>query len=317
MCGIGKHRREPYRPNSNQQSIVKQKYGRSEYLVNLAIQGVIGLALRLPYAVRVRFIGWVMSAIAAPLAGWRTRIRMNLKLVMPDMTRKEVAHMVRAVPDNFGRALIESYSGQAFLDRMGSLPLIGPGVAALEEAKAAKRPVVLATGHFGNYQASRAALIAKGYPVGVLYMPMSNGYFNDRYVGEMKAFGPAFERSRRGLADMVKFLRQGGMVGVVADHYMAHGEPIEFMGHPAYTALSAAEMALKYDAAVIPVYSRRRADGLLFDIIVDHPIPHGDPIAMTRAMNESLETLVKETPDQWFWIHRRWKTPKAKAATPD
>ena len=118
-----------------------------------------------------------------------------------------------------------------------------------------------------------------------------------------------FERSRKGLAQMVKFLKGGGIVGMVADHYMKHGQPIDFMGYPAWTALSAAEMAVKYDALVVPIYGLRHADGIGFDIIVDTPIPHGPPVEMTEAMNASLEKLVHAHPEQWFWIHRRWKEP--------
>ncbi|KMW57016.1 Lipid A biosynthesis lauroyl acyltransferase [Candidatus Rhodobacter oscarellae] len=294
--------------------MVTKRRGAPEYLQNLAISAVIGLALALPYRARVRFVGRVMSAVVAPLAGWRRRIRDNLALVMPELPASEVDRLTRQVPNNFGRSLIESYSRQAFIARAAAVPFQGAGVQALEAARDENRPVILVTGHFGNHQAPRAALIAKGYRVGGLYMPMSNGYFNDRYVAELGQIGePLFERSRKGLAEMVKFLRGGGMVGMVADHHMAHGAPIDFMGRPAYTALSAAEMALKYNALAIPIYGRRAADGFGFEIIVDAPIPPGDPLEMTRAMNESLERLVEENPEQWFWIHRRWKTPPQAA----
>lgn len=290
--------------------MAKQKRGWREYLVNLGVRAVLWLALRLPYRWRVPFMGFVISRIAAPLAGWRRRIRANLALIMPDLPETGIRRLERAVPDNFGRSLIESYSGPDFIARAAAAPFTGGGVAALEEAKKQGRPVILITGHFGNHQAPRAALIAKGYRVGGLYMPMSNAFFNDRYVAELSRLGePLFERSPRGLAQMVRFLKSGGMVGMVADHFMRHGEPVDFMGHPAWTALSAAEMALKYDAAIIPIYGLRRPDGLGLEIIVDTPIPHGDPLDMTRKMNASLEPLVEAHPDQWFWIHRRWKKP--------
>ena len=288
----------------------QQKRGLSEFAQNLAIKGIIGLAKALPYRSRVRFMGWVMSAIVAPIAGWRKRIRANLLLIYPDMPEAQIKAMCRQVPNNFGRSLIEIYSGDGFKARVADIPFQGDGVAALAQARDDKRPVILVTGHFGNYDAPRAALIAKGYPVGGLYNPMSNAYFNDQYVAAISELGrPVFERSRRGLSQMVRFLKDGGMVGMVADHFMMHGVPIDFMGHPAYTALSAAEMAIKYDAQVIPIYGRRTKDGFGFDIIVDAPIPHSDPVTMTQAMNESLERLIRETPEQWFWIHRRWKKP--------
>jgi Kdo2-lipid IVA lauroyltransferase/acyltransferase len=58
---------------------------------------------------------------------------------------------------------------------------------------------------------------------------------------------------------------------------------------------------------VFPIYGRRRADGLAFDLIVDSEIPPTDPVIMTQAINDSLEAEVRGHMDQWFWIHRRWK----------
>ena len=275
-----------------------------------ALRGLIWLLLCLPYSWRVPLCGWVLSRVIAPFAGYRKRVRENLAMVLPDLGPDEVARIVRAVPDNVGRTVIEIYSGPEFIARAASQPLTGDGVAALEAAHRDGRPVILVTGHFGNYDASRAALIARGYRVGALYMPMANPYFNEHYVRAISGIGtPLFPRGRAGLTGMVRHLRSGGMLGMLVDQHMRHGETLTFFGQPALTALSAAELALKYDALLVPTYAVRKADGLSFDIIVEPPIPHGSPEAMTQGLNDSLEALVRLHVDQWFWIHRRWKLP--------
>jgi len=186
--------------------------------------------------------------------------------------------------------------------------LTGDGVAALEAAHKDGRPVILVTGHFGNYDASRASLIARGYRVGALYNPMKNPWFNDHYVAAISKIGtPLFPRGKKGLGDMVRHLRSGGMLGLLMDQAMRHGAALTFFDQTAMTALSAAELALKYDALVIPTYAVRQPDGLSFKIIVESPIPPGTPEAMTQALNDSLEAVVRQNIDQWFWIHRRWK----------
>lgn len=284
------------------------------WLQDRALRGLIWGLLRLPYRWRVPLCGWVMSRLIAPVAGYRRRVRDNLALVLPDLPEGEVDRIARAVPDNVGRTVIEIYSGAEFVAHAVGHPLTGGGVAALEAAHREQRPVILVTGHFGNYDASRAALIARGYRVGALYMPMTNRHFNDHYVRAISGIGtPLFPRGRAGLADMVRHLRSGGMLGMLVDQHMGHGEELTFFGRPALTALSAAELALKYQALLIPTYAVRRADGLSFDIIVEPPIPEGAPEAMTQALNDSLETLVRQHMDQWFWIHRRWKTARRKA----
>jgi KDO2-lipid IV(A) lauroyltransferase len=278
------------------------------WLQDRLLRGLIWVLLRLPYRWRVPLCGWVMSRLIAPLAGYRQRVRENLALVLPELSRAEVDRIARAVPDNVGRTVIEIYSGPEFIAHAVRHPLTGGGVAALEEAHRTGRPVILVTGHFGNYDASRAALIARGYRVGALYMPMANRYFNEHYVRAISGIGtPLFPRGRAGLADMVRHLRSGGMLGMLVDQHMSHGEELSFFGRPALTALSAAELALKYDALLVPTYAVRQADGLSFEIIVEPPIARGTPEAMTQALNDSLEALVRQHIDQWFWIHRRWK----------
>lgn len=295
--------------------MAKSKRTSGDYVVNTIGYGLIRLALALPYRWRVPFMGWVMGRFVAPLAGYDKRVRANLAHVFPDLPEAEIRRLMRSVPDNFGRSLIEIYSGDEFKARVRDIPFSGDGVAALRAARDQGRPVILVTGHFGNYDAPRAALIANGYRVGGLYNPMSNGFFNDHYVAAISGLGkPVFERGRRGLAEMVKFLKSGGMVGMVADHYMRHGLPLDFIGKPALTAISAAEMALKYDALVVPIYGIRQPDGLSFDIRVEAPIPHGDPVKMTQALNDSLSKLVRRHMEQWFWIHRRWKVDRPKPA---
>ncbi len=286
----------------------KPPFHLGSYLEDRLIRSLFWGLLRLPYRWRVPFAGWAVSRIVAPLAGYRRRIRNNLAHVLPGLAPAEVERITRAVPDNVGRTLIEIYSGPEFIAHAVSHPLTGPGVAALEAAHQAGRPVILVTGHFGNYDASRAALIARGYRVGALYNPMKNRYFNAHYVRAISRIGtPLFPRGKKGLGDMVRHLRSGGMLGLLVDQSMSHGAPLTFFGKTAMTALSAAELALKYDALVIPTYAVRQADGLSFEITVEAPIPEGTPAAMTQALNDSLETIVRRNLDQWFWIHRRWK----------
>lgn len=282
--------------------------GIKHRIENAVMRGLIRVSLALPYKVRVPMFGWVTSRLIAPIAGWRKRIRANLALAWPDLPAADVERLCREVPDNVGRTVIEIYSGDEFIARTRSIPPRGAGVAALDEAHAAGRPVILVTAHFGNYDASRAALTARGFAVGALYREMKNTEFNRHYEAAIsKIAEPIFPRGPKGLAGMVRFLKKGGMLGMLVDLNMNHGAPLGFFGVEALTALSAAELALKYDALLVPTYGIRQPNGLDFEIIVEAPIPHGSPVAMTQALNDSLEALVRQYPGQWFWVHRRWK----------
>jgi len=261
----------------------------------------------LPFTTRIRFFGGLAQYVVAPLSGVKKRIRANLAHVFPDMPKAEVERLCGAVVNNAARAFIEMLSGPEFAGRVADTPIDGPGLAALDEAHAQGRPVVLITGHLGNYDVARIALRARGFNVGGLYAPMSNPVINPHYVAAIESIGkPMFPRGREGMADMLRHLRGGGMLGLVIDQYMEHGPALDFLGKPAPTALSAAEIALKYNALVLPGYAIRQPDGLSFRVHLEAPVPHSDAVTMTQALNDSLSVQVRQHMDQWFWLHKRW-----------
>nr|WP_112874028.1 lysophospholipid acyltransferase family protein [Paracoccus endophyticus] len=281
-------------------------------VASAAFMALIRLFRLLPYDRRIPAMGWTFAHLVGPVAGWRRRIRENLALARPDLTPAEVRRLTRAVPDNAGRALMEIYSGAEFTARVGAAdPLTGPGVPALEQAAAAGRPVILACAHFGNYDAMRAAIAARGWPVGALYRPMNNRAFNRHYIPTIEAIAqPLFPRAgRAGLTGMLRFLRRGGMLCLGFDQFDRHGATLRFFGLPSETVLTPAELALRHGAALVPIAGVRQPDGLSFRVEVGLPIPASDAATMMQALNDDLERLVRAHMDQWFWVHRRWKAP--------
>ncbi len=291
---------------------VKSKLGRpartAYHIGNACAQGVIGALMLLPYRWRVPLTGWLAAWVAAPLAGFHRRTRRNLALVCPEIAPPQARRLARAVADNAGRTTIEQLSTAPFLARAGALTPTGPGWQAVTQARAEGRPVIMCSGHFGNYSVIPVTFQAHGLPMGVLYRRMANPYFNRYYVGKIQALGePCFEQGLEGMRGIVRHLRQGGMLGILTDLHAHGGEELRFFGKPAVTALSTAELALKFNALLVPGYAIRQPDGLNFEVVLRDPIPHSDPVTMSQAMNDDLEQMVRTHMDQWFWVHRRWK----------
>ncbi len=280
---------------------------------NLVLRAIIGTMLLLPYRIRVPAMGWVVRNILAPVAGYNKRSAENLEFIYPDMPTERRRKIVAGVADNMGRTFIENYSTKNFIARIARTEPVGAGLDAIEKARKSGQPIILVSGHFGNYEAPRAALVARGYNVGGLYRAARNKYFNAHYAQTMLAFGgPIFEQGQRGTSGFVRHLKQGGLLVLLFDQNVIRGESLPFLGRPAATATSAAQLALRYNALLIPFYGTRRENGLDFDIEFEAPIPHSDPKTMTMAMNSSLEARIQKNPGQWFWIHRRWKVGRRK-----
>ncbi|MFY0680273.1 MAG: lysophospholipid acyltransferase family protein [Thalassovita sp.] len=284
----------------------------THFAQNAFLSLIMRSILALPYRARVRMMGWVVSWVIAPLAGYPKRVIANLDLAWPSLPDAEKKRLARAVPNNFGRTLIEIYSGAEYKEHLAQTPLEGPGVDALQEAHAAGRPIILVSGHFGNHDAIRATVSDRFSPVGALYRPLGNSYINAHWENAVQGIAsPAFARGRRGLAEMVKYLRQGNIIALLVDQYVQEGADLTFFGKQARTTLSAAELALKYDALFLPVFGLRKADGIGFHPILQEPIAHSTAVQMAQEMNDRLEEMVRQHPEQWFWVHRRWKDIEA------
>ncbi|TNC73439.1 lysophospholipid acyltransferase family protein [Rubellimicrobium roseum] len=276
--------------------------------VDLALRGLIGAALAMPYDRRVPFFGAAARRVAGPLAGYRRRALANLALIHPDWPEARREAVAAEALDNFGRLLIEIYSWREFGPRLAGTQLTGEGWPHLEAARAAGRPVIFVSGHFGNFDVPRQVLMREGFQIGGFFREMNNPYVNRHYVENLKGPGGLpFPKSRRGLRDFIRHIGRGGMATILFDLHDGGGVPISFLGRPAMTATTAADLALRFDAALMPYWGIRRPDGLTFDAVLEAPIPHSTPLAMMEEATRRLEAQVAAHPGQWFWIHRRWK----------
>lgn len=280
----------------------------SDWASNATAVGLINAAKRLPYAKRVPFMGAVMRRGIGPLAGFRKRAEANLISAFPDWSTDKLRETANAVCDNFGRTVIENYSHDDFSQHLQTTEAFGTGVDHVAQAHADGRPVLFVNAHFGNHEAPRHVLTRMGYNIGGLYRPFTNPYFDDHYKRTLAVLGgPVFEQGKRGTIGLIKHLRAGNMGTLFFDVHIHDAPLVNFMGRPAHTATSAAEIALKIDALILPYFGTRKADGLNFDVEIGDPIAHSDPLTMTQEMTKRLEAKIAITPEQWFWVHRRWK----------
>ncbi|MBE0414147.1 lysophospholipid acyltransferase family protein [Yoonia sp.] len=283
---------------------------RADWLADKVLRGLIGTALALPYEKRVPMMGSALRRAIGPLLGYRQRAEANLAFIYPDMPAADRRALAEACCDNFGRTLIENYAWAEFGARVADTRPTGGGLVPLAEAAKDRRPVIFVTAHFGNHEAPRQVLTHMGHTIGGLYRPMQNPFFNAHYAKTMTSWGgPVFEQGRRGTMGFARHLKSGGM-GTLLFDVAASGIALPFLGKPAHTATSAADIALKLDALVIPYFGIRQADGMSFAVEIEDPVPHGPPATMMADMTARLEAQIARSPAQWFWVHRRWKPRK-------
>ncbi len=281
---------------------------RTEWFQDRALRTIIAGLNLLPYKTRVATMGSLVAHAVGPLAGYRRRAMVHLALIYPDMDTATRRDLAIRVCDNFGRTLIENYANKEFAAHLANTLPTGDGLPFLAEARAQGRPVIFVTGHFGNFEAPRHVLTRAGLTIGGLYRPMTNAFVDSHYKETMTSWGgPVFAQGSRGTMGFARHIKSGGMGTLLFDVHVSRAPAVQFLGRPALTSLAAAEMALRFDALLIPYFGTRQADGLSFDIAVEAPIAHSDPLTMMTEASDRLGARIQADPAQWFWVHRRWK----------
>jgi len=296
--------------HKNSDNKAKKRSSFTDLSIYIFVRFLLGILSILPYRTKISLGGLIYQKIISPLSGNRKRIIDNLKLICPNLEKRKREELCRQVPNNIGRTLFELLSPNAFSNIAKSAKVSGPGFKILKNAQEQKKSVILVSGHLGNYDVVRVVLNTNHISVGALYKPMSNPYFNTFYERCIKQIAePLFPRGRAGMGNMMRYIEDGNVVALLIDQYMSHGEPLKFLGHTAYTATSAAKLALKHDALLITFYVVRNDDGINFDLVFESPVKPSTPNEMTQVLNDRLEKQIRKNMGQWLWTHKRWKSP--------
>ncbi|HET7408737.1 MAG TPA: lysophospholipid acyltransferase family protein, partial [Paracoccaceae bacterium] len=141
-----------------------------------------------------------------------------------------------------------------------------------------------------------------------IYRAFNNRCFDRFGLGLIPIAGrPVLQKGRQGTRRLVRHVEQGGFVLILVDQRTTGAPLIDFLGHPAETATTAARLALKTGAALILVRATRDAEARRFEVEFEPPVTGDDPQAIMGQVNRRIGAWIEERPEQWFWFHRRWR----------
>jgi KDO2-lipid IV(A) lauroyltransferase len=265
------------------------------------------LSRRRSFDERSRSLGTTFATVMRWFPPARSRFAREAKRVFPDMTRGARAKLGQSMGRHMGRTLFELYHDAEFQTQHQKFRVSGPGLEAAKEAQAASKGAIIVSGHFGQWEAVRAVLKMNGMESGAIIRTHKNPHYARRIRAGIEAGGkPILSTGRAGTMALVRHLRSGGIISILLDENYPEGVRLPFLGLDAFTSLSAAQLALKYDVPMIPAYGIRIEDGNAVRVIFEAPIPPTDSITMTRAFNDSLSARILADPDQWYWLLKRW-----------
>lgn len=251
-----------------------------------------------------------LAAALGPLSPFDKRAERNFEHVWPQASARERRLWKRGMYGNFARTIVEYPHLAEILRDPARLTI--EGAEHLLAAKAAGKGAILATAHFGQWEAVRMAARRLGWESGLIYRKFNNPRVDAAALRLAKSGGePVVTRGGAGLLRFVRHLKGGGAMTLLADHKMG-GMRAPFLGREASSSTAAAEIALSSGAALLPARGER-LEGARFRVVFEPPLPRPEGLApqeaaqaMTSALNARYEAWIRAAPGQWFWLHRRW-----------
>jgi KDO2-lipid IV(A) lauroyltransferase len=287
-----------------------------EYALARTLLSGLGILPR-PVAVA---LGLSIGRVAYFLLGSLRRTgRRNLEIAFPEMPETERKRLLRGSFASLGRLLGE-FSQLPRATPEGLRKLIEydeVGLAHLREAEKNKRGVIFLTCHLGVWELHSFGWSALEYPLSFLVRPLDNPRIEEMIEAVRTRFGNRAIDKQSAARQSLRVLREGGTLGILSDlnTQTREGVFVPFFGKPACTTAGIATLALKTDAVVIPtcaVWDRKRGRYFFHG---DPPVElirtgdhHKDIELNTARFAAAVERMIRLYPDQWLWIHKRWKT---------
>ena len=171
--------------------------------------------------------------------------------------------------------------------------------------------MVVASAHFGNWEGVRAAAKFKGAPLALVYRAFNNPLIErrwHRYITSVKL--PAFHKGAAGARAMLRHVLKEGGVMILVDQRLGGAPLLDFLGAPAETSLAPAQLALRAKAPLITAVAFRTPES--FKVRFEPVIAPAAPEQMMAEVNARIGAWIDEAPEQWFWLHRRWRVRRQK-----
>ena len=254
--------------------------------------------------------GWLLRTLG-PLTGTQKTVMRNLRIAFPEMPPDRREALAREQWDRTGRTFAELAVMDQLTPAGGRVEVVG--MERLHALRDSGRPAVLISGHLANFEVMAAVIMASGVPCQVTYRAANNPYVDAQIRKSRERYGiRLFAPKGDGTRDLLAGMKRGDSIARLVDQKYNQGPEVEFFGQPVNASPGAARLALKFGTVMQPL-SVVRLPGARFRVTAHEPITVRETedkaaavLAGIQAANRFVEDRVREVPEDWFWVHKRW-----------
>lgn len=239
----------------------------------------------------------------------------NLHLIFKEKNKEEIEKLSKKIYESVAITLAETIL--ILLNKIEISEMIVNESETIKKlkkiSKSSRNGILFITAHFGNWELLAHFIAKSGYPMTGIGRKGNNTLIEENLTTPFREkFGNINVYKENAIMKIVKTLKQNRYAGFLIDQKSSgtNSLRVNFFGYPADTTNSVAIIKTKFDPIILPIFCARQSDGRYKIIVLDPCEFIGDKFQMTQKYNDILEEVIKEYPEQWFWMHNRWRLPK-------
>ena len=260
-----------------------------------------------------KIFSYIFSKVG-PIIKSKKVIESNIYRVYEDKVDKK--KIIKNMWSNYGKIFVEylylyKFKNNSFKKKQVEIK----GSEILDKIIKNKKPVIFISGHFGNFELMSMELTKKNINLATIYRPLNNFFLNPlmEYLRKKYICKNQIKKGIFGIRESMNYLKNNYSVALMIDQRVSEGKKLPFFNHDALTTTLPAQLALKYNCDIVPVYIARKDDDT-FKMEIYDPIKilnndrsEKNKINISLNLNRVIEKMIIKDPKQWIWTHNRWK----------
>ena len=233
----------------------------------------------------------------------------NIKIFSPNISQIEKKKIIDSMWKNYGMVFIEYIFLSNFRKKNSHIKINNEKL--LLEIFEKQESVIFVSGHFANFELMSMEIVKKNIKLATIYRPLNNIFLNPfmEYLRKKYVCPNQIKKGINGVRESIEYIKKKHSIALMIDQRVSEGEKIDFFGKQAFTTTLPAQLSIKYDLDIVPVYIERDEKNN-FTIEFQKklsPKNFKNKILLTVELNKVLEKMIKRNPHQWIWTHNRWK----------
>ena len=261
-------------------------------------------------------LGGLLGKFIGPLFRSKNIVKKNIEIGLGNIDEKKEQEIINDMWSNIGRTFAEYIFLKDFKFNKTNFDHIKiKGANYLEEIKKNNEVVIFFSAHLANFELMAMELDKFGIKCAAIYRPLNNFLLNPlmEYL-RMKYICPTqIPKGRMGMREIIGRVKDGYSIALMVDQRVSEGPRVLFFNKPAHTTTIPAQLALKYNCKLVPIFLERK-EGTNFEMTIHEPYKiektgndQEDTKSITLKINNIIEKMIIKNPTQWIWSHNRWK----------